>query len=165
MQLHIFIEIVYPAEITALFILPRSTTFCFLFLFLVAGLVMESVIEVAKNLQTTRLNLLHKTEPITKLDPIAEGVSSSENLQDDKSSHYHSQAFLSPRQFLPHIILSTFTPAACKVLKLYCCSLELFQLYFKDLCLLQHLQNPTCQQLPCSFCAVMCPHKCFLRVL
>lgn len=114
-------------------------------------------------LQSTRPNL-HKMEPTAKLDQTVEGVSSSENLQDE-SSHHHSQAFLSPRQFLPHIILSTFTAAACKELKLYCYSLELFQLYFKDLCLLQHLQNPTCQQLPCSFSAVICLHKCFLQIL
>lgn len=43
--------------------------------------------------------------------------------------------------------------------------LSAFQLYSRHLHLFQHLQNPTCQRLACSFSAVTCPHKHFFQFL
>lgn len=69
--------------------------------------------------------------------------------------------FFCPQDSFCTCILSTFNLTAFKETKLYC-HVSVFHLQSRGLHLLQHLQNPTCQQLPCLFSAVKCPHKLFL---
>lgn len=63
--------------------------------------------------------------------------------------------FCPPSQ-LPHTYLKHFQSCCMQRNKI-----SVFQPQYRGQHLLQHLQNPTCQQLPRSFSAVTCPHKLF----